>query len=149
MHDVLHDPFWTSHLTAAALTLIVALWELRTGRIPTSMVALGLATGALLVVQDGAIGTHALGLLIAFVPGFQAFRSGHIGGGGAKWFAALGWMVGTRTTLLVWAVLLTALLALVLRRRLGPIAPFTVPSAPTLLVAFALATAIERSPLCT
>lgn len=141
-------PFWASHGLAAALTLVVALGELRTGRIPTAWVAVGLAVGAALAAHDRLIGAHALGLLLAFVPGFLAFRSGHLGGGGVKWFAVVGWMVGARSTaLLLGAVALAALAFVLWHRRRGSPALLTFPSTPALLVALALTTVVEGAAL--
>lgn len=51
MTSLLLTPFWSSHLLAAALTLVAAC-ELRAGRIPTPLVAV--AVGVALVVHDRA-----------------------------------------------------------------------------------------------
>ena len=135
-----------SRALAAALTLVVAIGEVRTRRIPTPLVALGLAVGVALAVNDRAPGAHALGLCLAFVPAFLAFRAGHLGGGGAKWFAALGWMVGARSTALMLGILALATLTLVLRHRVrGVPEVVSFASSPMMLAALVFATAVERS----
>jgi Flp pilus assembly protein protease CpaA len=138
--------FWTVHCVAAALALLAALWNLRTDQIPNAICLIGLVAGAVLIVVDSNVGSHAEGFFAAFLPAIVAYRKNLAGGGATKWFSVVSWMLGLRATLIMWPVVLSAVVVALARHHFRDDArePSEIPMAPVVFVAVLIATLVER-----
>jgi len=105
-------------LIVLALSALAAGWsDVRYRRISNRLcVATALAGFAYALTASGlaATGSHALHLLIALVAGMVLFRMGGIGGGDAKYYAAVAaWFALDKAVLLLLAVTMSGLVLLI------------------------------------